>query len=119
MESEAHLWRKWYVDERPETVELPKSVKDISLFHRILLLRAMRPDRLCNALIEFVGENMGKQYVESPPFDIVATYDEMNTQTPVFFVLFPGVDPTKDVEKIGAMKGKTEENQKFINISMG
>ena len=55
MEGEPHLWRKWYVDEKPEVVELPKSVKDISLFHRILLLRAMRPDRLTNALIEFVS----------------------------------------------------------------
>ena len=78
MEGEPHLWRKWYIDEKPESVELPKSVKDLSLFHRILLLRALRPDRLTNALIEFVGNNMGIRYVEAPPFDIVATYEEMN-----------------------------------------
>jgi dynein heavy chain len=54
MDSEPHLWRKWYIDEKPESVELPKSVKDINLFYRILLLRAMRPDRLTYALTEFV-----------------------------------------------------------------
>jgi len=54
MDSEPHLWRKWYVDEKPESVELPKSVKDINLFYRILLLRAMRPDRLTYALADFV-----------------------------------------------------------------
>jgi hypothetical protein len=27
--------------------------------------------------------------------------------TPVFFVLFPGVDPTTDVENIGKEKGKS------------
>jgi len=59
MEGEPHLWRKWYVDEKPESCELPKSVKDIGLFHRILLLRALRPDRLTNALTEFVQLNMG------------------------------------------------------------
>jgi dynein heavy chain len=119
MEGEPHLWRKWYIDEKPESVELPKSVKDLSLFHRILLLRALRPDRLTNALVEFVGQNMGIEYVEAPPFDVVATYDEMNPQTPVFFVLFPGVDPTPDVEKIGRMNGKTAQDGTFINISMG
>lgn len=119
MDGEPHLWRKWYVDEKPESVELPKSVKDISLFHRILLLRAMRPDRLTNALVEFVTQNMGIEYVEAPPFDIVDTYDEMNPQTPVFFVLFPGVDPTPDVELIGKMNGKTIADGTFINISMG
>ena len=119
MEGEPHLWRKWYIDEKPESVELPKSVKDLSLFHRILLLRALRPDRLTNALLEFVAQNMGIDYVEAPPFDVVATYDEMNPQTPVFFVLFPGVDPTPDVEKIGRMNGKTAQDGTFINISMG
>jgi len=119
MDSEPHLWRKWYVDERPESVELPKSVKDIDLFYRILLLRAMRPDRLTNALSEFVTQNMGIEYVEADPFDIVATSDEMNNITPTFFVLFPGVDPTPEVETIGKLAGKTIANNKFINISMG
>jgi len=43
----------------------------------------------------------------------------MNPQTPVFFVLFPGVDPTPDVEKIGEMYGKRIVDGTFINISMG
>ena len=50
MESEALQWRKWYQDGEPENCELPRAMKDISLFHRILLLRALRPDRLINAL---------------------------------------------------------------------
>ena len=29
------------------------------------------------------------------------TYSETNSTTPIFFVLFPGVDPTPDVEAIG------------------
>jgi dynein heavy chain len=53
-------------------------VKDISLFHRILLLRALRPDRLINALRQFVKDNMGEEYVEQPAFDMTATYAEMN-----------------------------------------
>jgi dynein heavy chain len=44
-------------------------MKDLSLFHRILLLRALRPDRLTNALKEF-KINMGIEYVEQPSFDI-------------------------------------------------
>jgi len=43
----------------------------------------------------------------------------MNSVTPVFFVLFPGVDPTGDVEMIGHMNGKTDADGSFINISMG
>lgn len=47
------------------------------------------------------------------------TYDEMGVQTPAFFVLFPGVDPTPDVERVGAKYGKSLHEQTFTNISMG
>jgi len=59
MESEPHLFKKWYGDEKPEQCDLPKTIKDICLFHRILLLRAVRPDRLSNALTDYVAEEMG------------------------------------------------------------
>ena len=35
------------------------------------------------------------------------TFKITSSQTPIFFVLFPGVDPTTDVENIGKERGKT------------
>lgn len=55
MEQEALQWKKWYGEEKAEAADLPKSFKEISSFHRLLILRAMRPDRLTNALKDFVG----------------------------------------------------------------
>jgi|Transcript_18223 dynein heavy chain len=107
MESEALQWKKWYGDEKAETAELPKSFKDIALFHRILLLRALRPDRLQGALTQYVLESLGVEYIEQPSFDMQIVYNEMTVKTPAFFVLFPGVDPTPDVERVGAKYGKT------------
>lgn len=63
--------------------------------------------------------NMGIDYVEAKPFDIYATELEMNKVTPTFFVLFPGVDPTPDVELIGKKNNKVAADGSFINISMG
>jgi dynein heavy chain len=114
MESEALQWRKWYAEEKAEIAELPRTFKDISLFHRLLLLRALRPDRLSGALTQFVYENLGEIYIEQPPFDMNQTYAEMSPSTPIFFVLFPGVDPTPDVERVAAKLGC-----KLTNISMG
>jgi len=62
---------------------------------------------------------MGIDYVEAKPFDIEATKVEMNNITPTFFVLFPGVDPTPEVEHIGRQSGKILSDGTFINISMG
>ena len=79
----------------------------------------MRPDRLTGALTQFIEEHLGKQYIEQPPFDIFVTFAEMKPRVPMFFVLFPGVDPTPDVERVGESKGITAKNGKFVNISMG
>jgi dynein heavy chain, axonemal len=79
----------------------------------------MRPDRLTGALTKFIEDKLGKQYIDQAPFDIFKTFSEMSPKVPMFFVLFPGVDPTPDVEKVGASKGITINNGKFINISMG
>jgi len=61
----------------------------------------MRPDRLSSALRLFIQDEMGVLYVEQPPFSIIDTYKETAPSTPVFFVLFPGVDPTPEVERVG------------------
>lgn len=119
MESEALQWRKWYADPNAETCELPRAHKDISLFHRMLLLRAMRPDRLSNALTQFVTDVMGEQFVEQPAFNFMIDYKESTKETPIFFVLFPGEDPTPIVERIGRTCGKTQADRTFTNISMG
>ena len=119
MESEALQWRKWYMDEKSETAELPRAFKDCSLFHRLLLLRAMRPDRLTGALVQYVTENLGAEFVEQPSFNVFELYKETKPQTATFFVLFPGVDPTPDVEKIGFANNKSIEAGTFTNISMG
>jgi dynein heavy chain, axonemal len=119
MEQEYLQWKKWYGEEKAELVDLPKSFKDISLFLRLLVLRAMRPDRLTNALKEFVNSYLGSQFTEQDPFNMEIVYSESKPSIPIFFVLFPGVDPTPEVEKIGEKYGITQGNGKFVNISMG
>lgn len=69
----------------------------MSEFHRLLLLRAMRPDRVTSALSNYVSKMMGERYVEQPPFNVFEAFNETDKKTPLFFVLFPGVDPTPDV----------------------
>lgn len=79
----------------------------------------MRPDRVTFALRHFVSATLGEQYVYMPPFDMRKTYEQSCKSTPIFFVLFPGVDPTPWVEDLGATLGVTTANGFLANISMG
>jgi len=84
-----------------------------------MMVRAMRPDRVTSALRQYVNDYMGERFIEQAPFDIFETWPETAYTTPIFFVLFPGTDPTKDVEAIGAQHDITIANGKLFNISMG
>lgn len=126
-------WQEWFDLEDPEAHNLPAPYdkpEKCSAFSKLCLLRAMRPDRIPPALTNFVASNLGDDYTVQPPFDIAQCYRESTHKTPFFFVLFPGVDPTVEVEALGRGEGgcvdSTGEvldycvsNGKFNNISMG
>lgn len=44
--------------------------------------------------------------------------DDSDSNIPVFFILSPGSDPVKEVEKI-AKKNKIEPGKNFFNIALG
>lgn len=64
LEVESLQWRKWFNEEKAEFADLPKTFKELSKFHRLLLLRAMRPDRLSSALSAYICDTMGDKYIE-------------------------------------------------------
>ena len=120
MQSESDEWSVWFDSEKAETAKLPGEYeKKLTPFDRIILLRAMRPDRLLTSLRLFIGNAMGKDYISQKPFDMKATYAETSNKTPIFFVLFAGIDPTPWVEELGKDMGKSLENKGIVNISMG
>ncbi|CBZ52837.1 GA26239, related [Neospora caninum Liverpool] len=112
-------WKRWFAEEKAEAADLPRTFRGLSLFHRILLLRCLRPDRMIAALKEFVLQHLGTLFVEPPLFNMREAYFESDKNTPIFFVLFPGVDPTPAVEDMARTVGCTAANGKFVNISMG
>lgn len=114
-------WRAWFDAEKPEALPLPGEYAGLGTvsIHGLLLLRALRPDRLSAGLRAFIAARLGDAYVGGPPFSMGATYAESTASTPIFFVLFPGVDPTTWVEELGRARGITPESGRLVNISMG
>lgn len=50
MEGSAKQWRKWVESECPEKEKLPQEWKKKSLIQKLIILRAVRPDRMTYAL---------------------------------------------------------------------
>lgn len=57
-------------------------------------------------------QTMGMNYVLQQPYNMAETYVETSPATPMFFVLFPGVDPTPWVESLARTLDITTDNGK-------
>ncbi|XP_075803650.1 dynein axonemal heavy chain 11 [Microtus pennsylvanicus] len=119
VEGSAKQWRKWVESECPEKEKLPQEWKKKSLIQKLIILRAVRPDRMTYALRNFVEEKLGAKYVERSRLDLGRACAESSPATPVFFILSPGVDALKDLEVLGRRLGFTIDSGKFHNVSLG
>uniref|UniRef100_A0A8C9AK17 Dynein axonemal heavy chain 11 n=1 Tax=Prolemur simus TaxID=1328070 RepID=A0A8C9AK17_PROSS len=119
VEGSAKQWRKWVESECPEKEKLPQEWKKKSLIQKLIILRALRPDRMTYALRNFVEEKLGAKYVERTRLDLVKAFEESSPVTPIFFILSPGVDALKDLEILGKRLGFTIDSGKFHNVSLG
>jgi dynein heavy chain len=123
MVAETVRWRAWFDAEKPEAAPLPGAYRVAvgapTPFALLLLLRTLRPDRLTASLAAYVGERLGAHFVLPRAFDMAAAHAESSPSAPIFFVLFPGVDPTAAVESLGRSRGLTADSGRFKNISMG
>jgi dynein heavy chain len=71
------------------------------------------------AMREFIREKLGQKYVEARSIDFFTSYAESSNITPIFFILSPGVDPLKDVERVGKALRFSTDFGNFHNVSLG
>ncbi|KAL2077981.1 hypothetical protein ACEWY4_025666 [Coilia grayii] len=119
IEGSAKRWKKLVESECPEKEKFPQEWKNKTALQRLCMLRALRPDRMTYAVRDFVEEKLGSQYVMGRSLDFAVSFEESGAATPMFFILSPGVDPLKDVEKHGRKLGYTFDNRNFHNVSLG
>jgi dynein heavy chain len=68
------------------------------------------------AIQNFVIDKMGRRFVEPPPFDLRASYDDSIVTTPLIFVLSTGSDPNKDLLQLADELGMSD---KLRSIALG
>jgi len=125
-------FKDWFNEITPEDVKLPSDWRKLEgiPFQKLLIIRALRPDRMVPALTTFIKNALpfGEQFVNmdsSASFTEIldSAFEDATQETqlniPIFFILSPGADPVKDVEKMGKLKGFDVNRNNFFNISLG
>jgi len=95
-----------YEHSNPEQWDFPADATMLNGFRKLLIMRAIRPDKLVPSVSRFIVEYIGEKYVTPPTFDLANIYLESRPVTPLIFVLSPGSDPLKALLKFAESKNK-------------
>lgn len=85
-------------------------------FDKLLLLKIFHREQLAQAIVDFIGIEMGAEYVNAPHFDIRKSFEESNILTPLIFILSPGIDPLEILLLFAQRLGYA---QSFHTVAMG
>ncbi len=105
IEKNSGRFKEWYNDLTPEVTPLPSEWKKASRFHKLLILRCMRRDRITMALNLLIKDVLpeGDKFLkpESSTSEIISkSYKMSSAHTPFFFIISPGSAPKAIVESL-------------------
>jgi dynein heavy chain len=111
-------WKKWYDLEKPEDTDLPNGFDmRLSPLEKLVVIRVFRKDRVFNAIKNFIKISTGTEiYITPPPMKMNKIFDQSSVNTPVLFILSPGVDPSYYVNQYAIERGYFEKKYRFMSL---
>ncbi|TKS81144.1 Cytoplasmic dynein 2 heavy chain 1 [Collichthys lucidus] len=114
--SDSDLWRSFSQSSQCEQ-EIPSSfARKISPFQQLLLVQAIRPDRLQSAMAAFATQALGMKELSPPPLNLRRLYTETLEWEPVLIIISPGADPSQELAELAT---ETIGRDNYHEISMG
>merc|ERR1719247_1706174 len=85
---------------------------------RAILLLAVRADSTIRAVQDQIEQALGKSFLEPPPSNLEAVYNDTTPDMPIIFVLSPGADPMADLLRL-ATKVNMVERKVAVSLGQG
>ncbi|CAH2225380.1 cytoplasmic dynein 2 heavy chain 1 [Pelobates cultripes] len=111
-----NLWSKFSQSSACEQ-EFPGSIaKTLSLFQQVLIVQAIRPDRLQSAMALFAFKNLGLKDLSPPPLNLKRLSKETLAGEPILIIISPGADPSQELQELASTEIGREN---YREVAMG
>lgn len=107
-------WHGYFDTTNVHEIDIPE-YDDVSSLQKLLVMRALRPDKVTDALVDYVTEKLGKKFVMPPRFDLARSFKDSTNETPLVMILSAGADPKTEMNKFA----ESMRVKRFASISLG
>ncbi|XP_030099868.1 cytoplasmic dynein 2 heavy chain 1 isoform X1 [Mus musculus] len=102
------FWRTYYHHSMCEQ-EFPSILaKKVSLFQQVLVVQALRPDRLQSAMALFACKALGLKELSPLPLNLKRLYKETLEIEPILIIISPGADPSQELQELASAERSSE-----------
>ncbi|XP_077984893.1 cytoplasmic dynein 2 heavy chain 1-like [Glandiceps talaboti] len=91
-------------------------LKKVSQFQQVLVVQAIRPDRLQSAMTLFASRALGMKELSPPTLNLKRLLKETVGTEPVLIVISPGADPSQELQDLASEKVGPE---RYHQVAMG
>jgi dynein heavy chain len=110
-------FRKIFDSEEPHNEPIPGAWNDkLNTFQKIIILKALRSDKVTLAVQNFIVEHLGHPFIEPPTFNLGKSFKDSSITIPLIFILSAGSDPVADFMRFAEEQNMTK---KLERISLG
>jgi dynein heavy chain len=112
-------WKKW--EEKVDLMNspLPSTHEgSVNLFQRLILVKALREDKLQQSIAGFVAKKLGPRFAESPNATMEDIYKDLSNSVPCIFILSKGADPTATLLRF-AKKRNYDDRLHIVSLGQG
>ena len=107
-------WKMIYDAKEPDDLPLHEPWHTrLSKFHRLIVIKILRPDKMTELLDTFISEHLGYKFIEPLSFDLGRILADTGPKVPMIFLLDPRKDPLRMVKKL-----KQERDEQALGGSL-
>lgn len=88
----------------------------LNSFQKMIMLKAIRADKMSQAIQNYIIEKIGKEFIDPPTFKIEPCYKDSSALTPLIFVLSTGSDPVADFKKFSEEMDMLRSRTEMISL---
>lgn len=113
-------WREWYMEQEPEVLPFPGEWnRKCSQLQQMIIVRCLRSDRVLSSISKYVSTVLSPEFIVPPASDLKAAFQDSDANTPILFILSPGVDPLIELRRLADSNKIPEDSFRDLALGQG